>query len=39
MVQSKNLAPLFWVEAINPANYILNYTPTKLVLNITPKED
>jgi transposase InsO family protein len=29
MIQSKGLSLKYWVEAINYANYIVNFTPTK----------
>jgi hypothetical protein len=38
IIQSKGLIPHFWVEAINYANYIVNFTLTKALKSITPKE-
>eukprot|EP00253_Pinus_taeda_P026827 PITA_26827 len=38
MLQSKGLSLNFWVEAINYANYRVNHTPSKVLVNITPKE-
>jgi hypothetical protein len=38
MFQSKEHILCFWVEFINCANYIVNYTPTKVLNNITPAE-
>jgi hypothetical protein len=38
MVQVNNLAPQFWVEVINCANYILNHASTKSIMISTPKE-
>jgi hypothetical protein len=38
MIQSKGLSLLYWAEAINCANYIVNLTPTKALKNITPEE-
>jgi hypothetical protein len=38
MIQSKGLSLLYWAEAINCANYIVNHTPTKALKNITPEE-
>lgn len=38
MIHSKNLAPNFWAEAINCANYIQNGMPHKAVQNMTPME-
>jgi hypothetical protein len=38
MIQSKQLSPHFWAEAINCVNYIVNHTPTKALKNITPEE-
>jgi transposase InsO family protein len=38
MIQSKGLSLLYWAEAINCENYIVNRTPTKALKNITPEE-
>lgn len=38
MIQSKNMEPTFWVEAINCANYIQNWMPHKALQGITPEE-
>jgi hypothetical protein len=38
MIQSKNMAPSFWVEAVNCANYIQNRMPHRAVLHKTPEE-
>jgi hypothetical protein len=38
MIQSKNMAPSFWVEAVNCANYIQNRMPHRVVLHKTPEE-
>ncbi|KAH9292456.1 hypothetical protein KI387_042361 [Taxus chinensis] len=38
MVQSKNMAPQFWVEAVNCANHIQNRMPHKAVQGVTPEE-
>eukprot|EP00253_Pinus_taeda_P011295 PITA_11295 len=38
MLQSKGLSHNFWAEAIYCANYIVNFTPTKVLNNITPEE-
>jgi hypothetical protein len=38
MIQSKGLCLLYWAEAINCENYIVNHTPTKALKNITPEE-
>jgi hypothetical protein len=38
MIQSNGLSLLYWAEAINCANYIVNRTPTKALKNITPEE-
>ena len=38
ILQSKGLSLNFWAEEINYANYIVNFTPTKVLRNITPKE-
>jgi hypothetical protein len=38
MIQSKCLSLKYWVEAINCENYIVNYTPTKALKNITLEE-
>jgi transposase InsO family protein len=38
IIQSKGLSLLYWAEAINCANYILNCTPTKALKNITPEQ-
>jgi hypothetical protein len=38
MIQSNALCLLYWAEAINCANYIVNHTPTKALKNITPEE-
>ena len=38
MLKAKGLPNNFWAEAINIAVYILNRSPTKVVLNKTPYE-
>jgi hypothetical protein len=38
MIQSKNMAPSFWAEAVNCANYIQNRMPHRAVLHKTPEE-
>jgi hypothetical protein len=38
MIQSKGLSLKYWEEAINYANYIVNFTPTNVLKNITPEE-
>ena len=38
MLQSKGFILRFWEEGINCVNYIVNWTPTKVLKNITPKE-
>ena len=38
MIHSRNLAPQFWAEAINCANYIQNRTPHSAVQGVTPEE-
>ncbi|KAH9307124.1 hypothetical protein KI387_043796 [Taxus chinensis] len=38
MVQSKNMAPKFWAEAVNCANHIQNRMPHKAVQGVTPEE-
>jgi hypothetical protein len=38
MIQSKGLSLMYWVEANNCSNYIVNCTPTKALKNITPEE-
>jgi len=38
MIQSKDMAPSFWVEAVNCANYIQNQMPRKAVLHMIPEE-
>ena len=39
MLQSKGLSLNFWEEAINCENYMVNFTPTKVLNNITPKKN
>jgi transposase InsO family protein len=38
MIQSKGLSLKYSMKAIKCANYIVNYTPTKALKNITPEE-
>ena len=38
MIQSKNMEPTFWEEALNCANYIQNRMPHKALQDITPEE-
>lgn len=38
MIQFKNMAPTFWEEVVNCANYIPNRMPHKELPDITPKE-
>ena len=38
MMESKNLPPNFWDEAINCASYIHNRAPDKHIYGITPFE-
>jgi hypothetical protein len=38
MIQSKGLNLNYWEEAIKCANYIVNFTPTKALKNITLEE-
>ena len=38
MIQSKNMEPTFWAEAINCGNYIQNQMPHKALQDITSEE-
>jgi transposase InsO family protein len=38
MIQSKGLSIKYWEEAIKYEKYIVNHTPTKDLINITPEE-
>ena len=38
MIQSKNMEPTFWGEAVNCANYIQDRMPHKALQDITPEE-
>jgi hypothetical protein len=38
MLYSKGLHKTFWVEAICCDDYILNWSPTKVVFQVTPRE-
>ena len=38
IIQSNGLSLLYWAEAINCENYIVNCTPTIALKNITPEE-
>eukprot|EP00253_Pinus_taeda_P009850 PITA_09850 len=38
MLQFKGISLNFWAEAINCENYIVNRTPTKVLMNIAPEE-
>ena len=38
MLQHKNLPKNLWAEAVSTTLYILNRSPTKVVLNMTPYE-